>query len=53
MDGAAEIGLVSIVGSTDMPGRSLPKSGSFFVDVDLDRDALDDLGEIAGRIVGR
>ena len=45
--------LVSIVASTDMPARSRPASGSARSSADLHRDALHDLGEVAGRIVGR
>ena len=43
---------VSMVGSADMPGRSRPLS-RLVVEGDLHRHALDDLGEVAGRVVGR
>ena len=46
-------GPVSIVASTDMPGRTRVPSAGLRIQHDLDRDALHDLGEVAGGIVGR
>ncbi len=36
-----------------MPGRRAPASGVAGIEHDLHRDALDDLGEVAGRVVRR
>ena len=44
---------VSMVGSTDMPGRSRPAERTVVAQHDLHRDALHDLGEVAGGVVRR
>ena len=44
---------VSTVATTESPGRSAPTIGSSAVERDLHRHALHDLGEIAGRVLGR